>query len=419
MQPRRIVLVLTAPPIPFGTASARWYNVLLKGLVERGHRVTALTPFAERAEAEATSFALEQEREALLVRLLELYGELQRAKAAATPAIQALRETLDALDAAVTRQRKDKHGLALAATLERISVAVADFRAAATEFADAWKQQMDPLARPAKDTDALTLRARQTEIEALVADFRFATHPLRTELAEHVATIGAQGEALTQRLVIQNALRGPQHRVETAAAQLEEVIRGVVRRDNFKLDGASRTAEGLAERVRILRDDTAAELQTEADKRAAADHADQIEQARRERDRRDEAADSTLRALLDTLGELFEIDTPYAAALEARVRLTARSERLADLQRDLARLRPPPPREPKNVHPDRLKYTLARFERIDNDADLISRILAAITATTATVFAVVMVVAFHLPGPDRGRRRPTDSHEDESWKLPI
>ena len=51
VQPRRIVLVLTAPPIPFGTAAARWYNVLLKGLVERGHRVTALTPFAERAEA--------------------------------------------------------------------------------------------------------------------------------------------------------------------------------------------------------------------------------------------------------------------------------------------------------------------------------------------------------------------------------
>ena len=47
---------LVAAPIPTGTISD-----------------------AERAEAEATSFGLEQEREALLVRLLDLYGELQRA----------------------------------------------------------------------------------------------------------------------------------------------------------------------------------------------------------------------------------------------------------------------------------------------------------------------------------------------------
>jgi glycosyltransferase involved in cell wall biosynthesis len=37
----RIVLVLTDPPLPFGNAAARWFYVLLKGLVERGHAVTA------------------------------------------------------------------------------------------------------------------------------------------------------------------------------------------------------------------------------------------------------------------------------------------------------------------------------------------------------------------------------------------
>lgn len=42
MAPLRIVLVLIEPPLPFGNAAARWYYVLLKGLVERGHRVTAL-----------------------------------------------------------------------------------------------------------------------------------------------------------------------------------------------------------------------------------------------------------------------------------------------------------------------------------------------------------------------------------------
>lgn len=42
MNAKRVVLVLPDPPLPFGNAAARWYYVLLKGLVERGHRVTTL-----------------------------------------------------------------------------------------------------------------------------------------------------------------------------------------------------------------------------------------------------------------------------------------------------------------------------------------------------------------------------------------
>ncbi|MEH1928092.1 glycosyltransferase family 4 protein [Nostoc sp.] len=41
MKSLRILLVLNSPPLPFGSAVARWYYVLFKGLVERGHHVTA------------------------------------------------------------------------------------------------------------------------------------------------------------------------------------------------------------------------------------------------------------------------------------------------------------------------------------------------------------------------------------------
>ena len=41
MRPLRIVLVMRQPPLPFGGAAARWHYVLLRGLVARGHRVTA------------------------------------------------------------------------------------------------------------------------------------------------------------------------------------------------------------------------------------------------------------------------------------------------------------------------------------------------------------------------------------------
>jgi glycosyltransferase involved in cell wall biosynthesis len=44
MKPLRILVVFTQPPLPFGGAAARWFYVLLKGLVERGHHVTAFVP---------------------------------------------------------------------------------------------------------------------------------------------------------------------------------------------------------------------------------------------------------------------------------------------------------------------------------------------------------------------------------------
>jgi glycosyltransferase involved in cell wall biosynthesis len=50
MKPLRVLLVMFAPPLPFGNAAARWYYVLLKGLVERGHQVTAFAPCSTSAD---------------------------------------------------------------------------------------------------------------------------------------------------------------------------------------------------------------------------------------------------------------------------------------------------------------------------------------------------------------------------------
>src|SRR5258708_7811621 len=52
MQPLRIIVVMVEPPLPFGNAAARWYYVLLKGLVERGHRVTAFATCSKPADIE-------------------------------------------------------------------------------------------------------------------------------------------------------------------------------------------------------------------------------------------------------------------------------------------------------------------------------------------------------------------------------
>jgi len=52
MRPLRIVLAMIEPPLPFGNAAARWFYVLLRGLVEGGHKVTALATCSKHADLE-------------------------------------------------------------------------------------------------------------------------------------------------------------------------------------------------------------------------------------------------------------------------------------------------------------------------------------------------------------------------------
>ena len=50
MNPLRIVLAMVEAPVPFGNAAARWFYVLLRELVARGHRVSAFAACSKPAE---------------------------------------------------------------------------------------------------------------------------------------------------------------------------------------------------------------------------------------------------------------------------------------------------------------------------------------------------------------------------------
>ncbi|MCS7271836.1 MAG: glycosyltransferase, partial [Gemmataceae bacterium] len=52
MKPLRIIVVMIEAPVPFGNAAARWFYVLLRELVARGHRVTAFATCSKPAEME-------------------------------------------------------------------------------------------------------------------------------------------------------------------------------------------------------------------------------------------------------------------------------------------------------------------------------------------------------------------------------
>ena len=47
---RRIVMVTLEPPAPFGNAAARWYYVLLRELVARGHHVTCFAACSKASD---------------------------------------------------------------------------------------------------------------------------------------------------------------------------------------------------------------------------------------------------------------------------------------------------------------------------------------------------------------------------------
>jgi polysaccharide biosynthesis protein PslH len=52
VKPLRVVIVMIEPPLPFGNAAARWYYVLLRGLVQRGHLVTAFAVCSNPVDVE-------------------------------------------------------------------------------------------------------------------------------------------------------------------------------------------------------------------------------------------------------------------------------------------------------------------------------------------------------------------------------
>lgn len=54
MKRLRIALLMVEPPLPFGNAASRWFYVLLKQLVERGHAVTAFAACSKRPEIQGT-----------------------------------------------------------------------------------------------------------------------------------------------------------------------------------------------------------------------------------------------------------------------------------------------------------------------------------------------------------------------------
>ena len=55
LKPLRILLACAQAPLPDGSAAGRWCYALIRGLVRRGHSVTALAACSDRAEAEAAN----------------------------------------------------------------------------------------------------------------------------------------------------------------------------------------------------------------------------------------------------------------------------------------------------------------------------------------------------------------------------
>ncbi len=98
----RVVLVIPQPPLPLGGAASRWHYVLLRGLVERGHRVTAFAASSTSQVSEALDLFPSPRFDLRLFPHATRRGWLQRLASARQPSSYLFsRELRDSLSSAL------------------------------------------------------------------------------------------------------------------------------------------------------------------------------------------------------------------------------------------------------------------------------------------------------------------------------
>ncbi len=354
---------------------------------------------ADRAQVETQDASLQQDEKALLDKLAQVHDELAKTIAAVKPAVITSTDALEKLETALSHQREAQADLEVAALLERMSVTVTDHRAAVEGFAQAWDKGASGLPKPNDVAQADALLARQAELERLVRDFRFEADPIEAKLRAQLEAIVGEGEERTQRIVIQNALRGSVHGVRDAGVRLSEVASGIVTADNFRLDAACRSASGLTRRIAARRERVLADLQRDADEQAAEQYATDIKEARAALAQRAEQRDRALADVVTTMQEIFELDAPFVAVLDAQALLKAARQQADAIDGELQRIErvlalPWPGDSP----PDSVEYVAATVEAIAPEQSRLGLALAAFALAAVVSLAVAVVVTANWTG---------------------
>lgn len=371
-------------------------------LLAAGAPKGTITP-AEQQQAEQDDLTLQQDRKELEVKRIRIRRELDMATAAARSALPALRSALDRLRSAVAKQRKQPNELELAALLEQIEVDAGDYRAATTEFETGWNERAAALAARDAPDHAERLLDDQAALASLAVDHFFEVDKVVRSLDAQIEAIARDGEQLTVRLVIQNALRGAHAQVGLAGQRVRASVGAMIRDNNFRLDAACRSAAGLGRRIGRHRAATRATLQQQADRVAAEQHQTRIAQAREQQAVAATARDAALADVIATVEETLELDPPFVAVVQAGGRLEATRERVAGAKAELARLDERIAAAEPNAAPRvaGIEYTAAVAKPILPPGRILGRVVAAVVLSFLTAFAAVAATVVRLPDPAR------------------
>jgi hypothetical protein len=355
------------------------------------------------SQAEANTAALGEDKKELLVRLAEIHEMLAEAVTAVDGERDVLIQALDELKSALAREREKQPELAVAAVLERIEVAATDLRAVTETFGQAWSTEAATLTPPTRAAEAQPLLTRQAALQRLVGEYLLDVEPFREQLFAHVASLADGGDGLTQRIVVQNALRGPVDAVRTSGDRLSQSAGTAVRQTNFRLDAACRGATRLAGRVTGRRAEIRADLQRQADRQAAEQHADNVAALQTTMNEHETKRDQALRDLLVTTREILELDAPFRVGLESRALLSVVRRDADALSRELASLDDTLPAAPTEVQSqidsaaDEVSYAPAVVEVIPRTSGRLRPAVTALVLTLCVTLLVAVALTAALP----------------------
>jgi hypothetical protein len=293
-------------------ALSRSKDVLSRPIPKSGRLDEATRHAAQNADVELT-----EDRAALTVQLAELRSQLLEVGLRCSPLLAELRATaaelVDVGDSKAAQTAQGAHRLAA----ERLIEAAAAYQRRCEEFAQEWTGELEKLRATEAEPHTSEIIDRQDRLTKRLGDFLFATVSDLSAMQEQIDVLSSETHGAARHLELISTLTRGFRKLRTDHHQFEFAASDIKPLNNFRLDAALKSAQGLARRVsdRVRGIDQRLEEQA-------------YQQAVQDRDRE-------LAALDRRIEELRQLQESHVAAmLEAQDGLTDAAFRVDDYLRD-------------------------------------------------------------------------------------
>lgn len=272
---------------------------------------------ATRRAAQEADGDLTQDREELSVQLAELRSQLLEVGQRCAPLLDALQATaselVDVGGSKVAQTARGAHRLAA----ERLNEAAATYQRRCEEFAREWTGELEKLRAAEADPPSSAILDGHDRLTKRLGDFLFATVSDLSAMQEQVDVLSSETHDAARHLELISTLTRGFRKLRTDHHQFEFAASDIKPLNNFRLDAALKSAQGLTRRVSDRVKNIDRRLEEQAYQQAIQDR----DQELAELDRR--------------IGELRQLQESHVAAmLEAQDGLTDAALRVDDYLRN-------------------------------------------------------------------------------------